>query len=156
MEEIPEDIFGIPTEIIAIALADILLIILSIIWWRFNLKKNYKLFLWVIILNIILVIFIFYNKELQTYIDNIKSQIKNFLTDIFCKHSLKIAISFILISISLTPVIYKLSKLHSKLPKSYKKYILMLKLFFIFTFCLSFYCVLYTYHFIDIFISTLI
>ena len=53
---------------------DLFLILISLLWLRLNIRKNYKLLLWVIILNIVFIILLFFPDELQNYIEKKKKK----------------------------------------------------------------------------------
>ena len=140
MNGMQDEIFGVPIELIIFIPIDIVLIILSLIWWKFNLRKNYKLFLWVIVINLVFVIIVFLNKELEKYIDKRIEQYNNFLKTIYCKYLMKIGISFIIGTFLTFWVVQILALVHQRVSKMLKKYVfrLILFIFLIYFFVLNF------------------
>ncbi len=140
MNEIPDEIYGVPIELIIFIPIDIVLIIISLIWWRLNLRKNYKLFLWVLIINLVFVILVFLNKELEKYINKRLEQFNNFLKTLYCKYLMKIGAIFIVGTFLTFWVVQILALVHQRVNKVLKKYVfrLILFIFFIYFFILNF------------------
>tara|TARA_B100000424_G_C22900488_1_gene478914 strand:+ start:296 stop:769 length:474 start_codon:yes stop_codon:yes gene_type:complete len=140
MNEIPDEIYGVPIELILFIPIDIVLIIISLIWWRLNLRKNYKLFLWVLIINLVFVILVFLNKELEKYINKRLQQFNNFLKTLYCKYLMKIGAIFIVGTFLTFWVVQILALVHQRVNKVLKKYVfrLILFIFFIYFFILNF------------------
>ena len=121
MNEIPDEIYGVPIELIIFIPIDIVLIIISLIWWRLNLRKNYKLFLWVLIINLVFVILVFLNKELEKYINKRLEQFNNFLKTLYCKYLMKIGAIFIVGTFLTFWVVQILALVHQRVNKVLKK-----------------------------------
>tara|TARA_B100000886_G_scaffold340147_1_gene308132 strand:- start:3685 stop:4158 length:474 start_codon:yes stop_codon:yes gene_type:complete len=140
MNEIPDEIYGVPIELIIFIPIDIVLVIISLIWWRLNLRKNYKLFLWALIINLVFVILVFLNKELEKYINKRLEQFNNFLKKLYCKYLMKIGAFFIIGTFLTFWVVQILALVHQRVNKVLKKYVfrLILFIFFIYFFILNF------------------
>jgi hypothetical protein len=127
---------------------DIFLILISLLWLRLNIRKNYKLLLWVIILNIVFIILLFFPDELQNYIEKKKKEIIKFIKYLFCRHLLKIVIAFVIGTLFIFKFMELLGKLHERSGKILKKYIFRFMLFIYLLYFSCFFFIIYSTSFI--------
>ena len=127
---------------------DLFLILISLLWLRLNIRKNYKLLLWVIILNIVFIILLFFPDELQNYIEKRKKEIIKFVKLLFCRHLLKIVIAFVIGTLFIFKFMELLGKFHERSGKILKKYIFRIMLFIYLLYFSCFFFIIYSTSFI--------